>query len=270
MISIILLSVVIFCIPKIPAIKRYLSKIKETLESYWIEIPWMLRLSLGIALIGAGTAQVLISPLLPFEPAFSSIQIILGFLLLAGFLITPATIATILLYFVALLKDPYLLGNVEFFFGAVALLAFSSPRPGVDDILGIKMHAIHGLRKFVPFILRMGVGGAMLYLALHEKIFNPHISELVVNQFNLTSVINVPPAMWVAGAGIVEGVIALLIIFGYKTRFVSTLAFLVITLTFFAFKEDVYSHITLFGIFSALISTGGGHWSIDNWKKKTL
>lgn len=245
-------------------IEKYLKKIRAKIETYYEFIPWILRLSLGIALIGAGSAHTLISPLLPQMPHFALMQVVLGFMMLAGFLLTPVLIFTIVLFLFALLQDAYLIGNIEFIFGAFALLILGNDRPGLDDILMIPVHKIESLKKYVPLVIRLGLGGAMIYLALFEKLFNPHISELVVTKFNLTSVIGVSPEMWVLAAGLIELLVGLFIFIGYHTRLTSAIAFLVITTTFFYFKEDVYSHVTLFGMLSVLFITGGGAMSADN------
>jgi len=228
-------------------------------------IPWILRLSLGIALIGAGTSQVFISPLVA-EPIAGVIftQIFLGFLLLAGFLLAPAALAAILLYFLALKYNFYLLGNLDFLGLALAFFVIGSARPGVDDLVGLPFPSpFRNLRKYVPLILRLGIGGAMIFLALYEKILNPHLARLVVTEYSLTSIIAVSPAMWVLGAGLIELLIGLFLLLGFKTRSLTVVAFLTLTLSFFFFKESVTSHITLFGALSALLITGGGKISID-------
>lgn len=253
-------------------IERYLHKVIQKLESYSEFIPWILRLSLGIALIGAGSAHTLISPLLPNMTGFALMQIVLGFMMLAGFMLTPVLIFTIVLFLFALTQDVYLIGNSEFIFGSLALLVLGNERPGLDDIFLIPNHGLKALKKYVPLIIRLGLGGAMTYLALYEKLLNPHISELVVSKFNLTGAISVSPEMWVLSAGLIELLVGIFIMIGYHTRLTSAIAFLVITSTFFFFKEDVYSHVTLFGMLSVLFITGGGYLSIDNWmiRRKTV
>lgn len=244
-------------------IEKYLNKIKKKIETYQEFIPWILRLSLGIALIGAGSAHTLISPLLPNMANFALMQVILGFMMLSGFMLTPVLIFTVVLFLYALVQDAYLIGNIEFLFGSVALLVLGNDRPGLDDILMIPSHTITALKKYVPLIIRLGLGGAMMYLALFEKLLNPHVSALVVSKFNLTSVIAVSPEMWVLSAGLIELLVGLFIFIGFHTRLTSAIAFLVITTTFFYFKEDVYSHVTLFGMLSVLFITGGGAMSAD-------
>jgi len=100
----------------------------------------------------------------------------------------------------------------------------------------------------------------MIYLAVYEKILNPHLSAQVVAQFRLDQVIPVQTAMWVLSAGIIEAVLGLLIITGFYTRVVVAIAFVVLSMSFFYFGEAVYSHITLFGIMSVLFATGNGRF----------
>lgn len=237
--------------------------------SYLELTPWMMRLSLGIALIGAGTSQVLISPIIIHTAAFSFVQILLGFLLLAGFLLTPAIIFTILLFLMALAQNFYLLGNLDFLALAASLLILANPKPGLDDLLGIPPFSwLQSLKSLVPLILRIGIGGAMMFLAIYEKFLNPHFSQLVVDNYHLTSIIPVSPAMWVLSAGLIEFLVGLLLIIGLRTRLVAAIAFCVLTLSFFYFHETVFSHITLFGTLSVIFVTGGGKVSIDGWYSK--
>jgi hypothetical protein len=103
---------------------------------------------------------------------------------------------SIILYFLALSKNFYLLGNLEVLVSLIALLILSQPKPGLDDLLGIPSFPfLKSFKDFVPLILRIGIGGAMMFLAVYEKFLNPHLSEIVVHNYNLTSIIPVSPEM---------------------------------------------------------------------------
>lgn len=258
-----ILVVAIFC-NKNKYVVKFFNKIKEKLSSYHELIPWIIRLALGIALLGSGMSDVLISPTYTDAHAFSLIQIVLGFFFLSGFLLIPTTITSILIFLYGLFTNSYLIGNMDFLVLAVSFLVFHSARPGVDDMLDISMFnfiKIH--RKYLAPILRLGLGFAFIYLALYEKLLNPLFSDLVVHQYHLTSIIPVDPSMWVLSAGLVELLLGILIVIGFYTRTVAFVAFLVISLTFFYFKEAVYSHVTLFSALAILAIEGGGLWSID-------
>lgn len=242
-------------------------KINQKIATYKEYIPWILRLSLGIALIGAGTAGVLISPLLTIE-GFAVVQTAIGFMLLAGFVLPFSTTLVLGLYIIAVINNHYILGNLELIAAAIALFLIDDARPGVDDILSFPRLIVKNAEKYTPFILRIGIGGAMIYLALFEKIFNPHISKIVVREYDLTSIIQVSEPMWVLAVGIIELIVGIFLLLGFKTRLTAVIAFFVLCLTFFFFKEEIFSHVTLFGVLSALFITGGGYLSIDE-KYKT-
>jgi uncharacterized membrane protein YphA (DoxX/SURF4 family) len=246
--------------------RRWTEHMVTVSESYKTFIPWIVRLSLGIALLGAGVSGTLLSPVLPGGELLSFIQILLGFFLLAGFLVGPSAVATLALFGVALFRDPYLIGSFDMLALILALLVLDSRRPGVDDIVGIPDFThIKALRKFLPTILRGGIGIAMTYLAIVEKILNPHLSAFVAETTKLVDVIPVSSAMWTFSAGIIELVVGLFLLFGIKTRLTAVIALLVLSLSFFYFGEDVSSHITLFGTLSAVFILGGGPLSVDQW-----
>jgi uncharacterized membrane protein YphA (DoxX/SURF4 family) len=106
----------------------------------------------------------------------------------------------------------------------------------------------------------------MMFLAVYEKFLNPHLSEIVVYNYHLTSIIPVISEMWVLSAGIIEFLVGLFLFLGFKTRLTSAIAFIVFSLSFFYFGEEVYSHVTLFSVLSVLFVTGGVKLSIDNFK----
>jgi len=238
-------------------IKNYATKVRAKLKSYEELLPWIARLSLGIALLGAGLSGNLISPILPTIPAVSLIEIYVGFFLLAGFLVVLMLAISLGLFAIALISNLYIVGNFDFVALVLAILALGSARPGVDDIFGISLLHRFGLpRKWLMITLRTGISVAMMFLALYEKLLNPHLSELVVTNYHLTNYVHVSPAMWIFGAGIVEFLIGAALFIGYRTRIVSAIAFLVVCTTFFFFKESVYAHVTLFGILSMLFILG--------------
>jgi uncharacterized membrane protein YphA (DoxX/SURF4 family) len=269
-VSVVLLFFIIV-IPKFSFWKKFEIHVENRLSTYGDFLPWMARLSLGIALMGAGTAGVFFSPVLPAFSPIPFVEILLGFFFLTGFLLIPATLFTIALFVVTLFGDSYLIGNLDLLGLLFAYLALHSERPGVDDIFNFKvLNSLRLPRRFAALFLRAGIGIAMIYLALYEKILNPLFSDLVVNDFNLQSVVPVSASMWVLSVGIIELVVGLCLLFGYYTRLVSVVAFFILSMSFFYFKEDVYSHVTLFGVLSMIFVLGGGAWSLDRWRKKPV
>lgn len=261
--TVIVVGIIWYLLSKDKKVMKYFNTVKQRLASYHEFVPWILRLSLGIALLGAGTEHVLISPLLA-NHYFAMLEIILGFLLLLGFMIIPTVLLVVLLYIFALTQNWYLVGNLDVLALALGILVFHSPRPGLDDMLGTSfLHRLSINRQLIAPIVRFGLGGAMIYLALFEKILNPHMSALVVSQYHLQHFINVSPTMWVLATGLIEFIIGFALFIGLKTRLSAIIAFIVVSVTFFYFKESVTAHITLFAGLSILAIEGGGLWSID-------
>lgn len=265
----ILAILLIFGISKISFVKKALAGVSKRADEYSIFTPWMMRLSLGIALIGSGTTEVLVSPVLDGFTDFSFIQILIGFFLISGFLVVPSAIVATGIYVFAFLQDWYILGNLDFLALALSLLILDNEKPGLDNLLGLpKMSPFRFMKRLVPVILRVGIGGAMMFLAVYEKLLNPHISELIVTDFGLLNVVPVSPEMWVLGAGIIEFIIGFTLFVGWFTRLSSAIAFIVLSLSFFYFGEEVWSHITLFGNLAVLFITRGGIWSVDCRQKR--
>lgn len=242
----------------VPFLKRWLSRVCDRISSYENFIPLLLRFSLGALLVGQGFANNLLSPVLTNADPFSTVQVLAGFLIFAGFLTIPSAVVAIFLFFFALFKDFYILGSLEILALTFGVLVTSNTKPSVDHALGLpEFDFFKHLKKHLSLILRIGLGTAMIFLALYEKIFNPHLAEYVVTHMHLTNIIPVEPAMWVLGAGIVELFVGLFILIGFRVRLFSFVALLVLTLSFFYFREQVSAHITLFGALVILLITNG-------------
>lgn len=247
---------------------RFVEKIEKNLELKEIDyqriFPWIIRLALGITLIGAASTDSLISPILSGMPQFAFWQTVLGFLLLIGLFLEISIVFTILLFLYALSMNFYLLGNIDFLALAIAFFFIGDSRPGLDDLLEVPCFCLlTKVKDFLPLVLRIGVGGGMIFLAIYEKFLNPLTSAYIVEQFRLASYIPVSVEMWVFSVGVIELFVGLFLILGFFTRLSSAIAFFVLSLSFFFFGEDVYSHLTLFAVLSILFVTGGNRWSLD-------
>lgn len=234
-------------------------------ESYKQFIPWITRLSLGIILIGGATSEFLISPVLETPFAWMNIvQLVVGFFLMAGFMTGLSAIIALILFIYALAHEPYLIGSFDILALILSLFALDSRRPGVDDIVGIPdfLH-VRKMREYLPTILRMGIGIGMAYLAIVEKILTPQLAALVAENTGLVDVIPVSAMMWAFSAGVIELIVGILLIIGWKTRLAAVAALLILSMSFFYFGEDVTSHVTLFGTLSAVFILGVGKLGID-------
>jgi uncharacterized membrane protein YphA (DoxX/SURF4 family) len=248
---------------------RLVQGIRKNEEDYRTLFPWMARLSLGVALIGAGVNNVLLTPAYEVDGILSFVQVLVGFMLLAGSAILPAILVAIVLYVYALTQDIYFLGNLDYLALMIVVLLWGNTRPGVDHLFGIDMPKFFTrYKEYGVLVLRIGIGVSMAYLAIVEKFLNPHAMQLVIERYELTTFIPLSTEMWVFATGTIELLIALALILGFKTRLAAGIAAIVLTLSFFFFGEDVTSHVTLFGVLSILFVTGSDKWSLDYYIDK--
>ena len=180
-------------------------------------------------------------------------------------------LSALAIYFYGLSTSHYMLGTMESAAAAVLVIAYGGERPSADhildfDMLGSQLQTVwKNLQENTGLILRLSLGSTLIWLAVTEKAFNPRVSEAVVIDFKLESVIPVSTAMWVFSVGVIELAVGLVLILGLFTRTFSIIAFLVLTLSFFYFKEEVAGHVTFFGSLLVLMVTGAGRYSIDSY-----
>jgi len=259
--------------------------LRAALADYREYVPWMLRLSLGLPLVGAGFAGYLFSPAVPAEARV--LQVGLGFLLLFGLATRAVAAVGLLTYLAAFAFDPALVLAIEYVPGFLAVLLVGGGRPSADHMLGVvagtpgtyygRIDPVGGVaarfaeridpyERYVATVLRVGVGLAFAYLGLVEKLADPSRAVQVVAKYDLTSVVPVDPGLWVLGAGLTEIGVGLLLVVGYYTRGAAAVAFTMLVMTLFGLPDDpVLAHITLFGMISAIFTLGSGPLSLDAW-----
>ena len=247
-------------------------------ESYRDHVPWMLRLSFGLVLLGAGMTRVLFAPdVSPPEWPYLALSA-LGFLLLLGLAVRPAAIVGLLIYLGGLVWQPGLIEIWDVAGGLAALALVGPGLPSVDDLLRHAFPRAPGRRAvteeptkrvyddLVPLLARVGLGGAFLASGITDKfLVYPQALE-AVDTYHLTSLIPVSPELWVVGAGLVESALGLAILLGVLTRASAAVGFAVLTLAVFGLPDDpILAHVGLFGLCSILVVLGAGRWSVDAW-----
>jgi uncharacterized membrane protein YphA (DoxX/SURF4 family) len=265
--------------------------LRNKLASYGDLIPWMLRLSVGLPLIGAGFEGYLFAPTVSFDiganPLLRILFIGLGFCVLFGLATRILSVVGIATYGWALTVDPSVILAIEYVPVFIVLVILGGGRPSADDMLQEvastdgtyygKIDPVHHLkafldtktqpaRQYVPVILRVGMGAAFIYLGLIQKLAQPGSGLLVVEKYNLTAVVPVDPGLWVVGAGVTEIAVGVILIAGFFTRGAAGVSFLLFTTTLFGLPDDpVLAHVALFGMASAVFTLGAGPLSIDQW-----
>ena len=264
--------------------------LRETLATYSDLVPWMLRLSVGLPLVGSGFQGYLFAPTVTFAPAEGPlVRLVLigvGFFLLFGMATRLVAAAGLVVYLWALATRPDVVLAFEYLPGFLAVFVLGGGRPSADDILQNvagtagtlygRVDPVHHLkarlddltapyRRYVPAILRVGMGLTFVYLGVTQKLGDPARSLQVVEKYDLTAVVPVDPGLWVLGAGLLEIVVGLALLVGLLTRASAATAFVLFTLTLFGLPDDpVLAHVTLFGMASAVFTLGAGPFSLDD------
>jgi uncharacterized membrane protein YphA (DoxX/SURF4 family) len=253
------------------------ARFAERAWSYRPMVPWMLRLSAGLVLIGAGLTGRVFAPDVAIEGWPTLLLTAIGFLLLLGFAVRPAAILGLGLYGAALVAAPHLL-EIADVAGALAALVFLGPgAPSLDDLgraafpgapgaeVATKPQPDARYADVVPFLVRLGLGGAFVASGIVDKLLVPARALATVDRYDLTRVVPVSPELWVLGAAAVETALGVAIVVGLFTRPAAMLGFAVLTLTLFGLPDDpVVAHVGLFGLSSVLVVLGAGRWSLDH------
>jgi uncharacterized membrane protein YphA (DoxX/SURF4 family) len=255
----------------------------QALQSYRPYLPWMLRLSVGLPLVGAGFAGYLFTPSLPVEARL--LQVGIGFLLLFGLATRLVAAIGLVVYLGLLATDATLLLASEYVAGFLGIMIVGAGQPSADMLIrrlvvtdGTLASRARGLPTPAELagrigiddwplapLLRLFVGANFLYLGVTQKWFNPASALAVVEKYELTRVVPVAPELWVFGAGLVEAAVGVAFILGLFTRGSAAVGFLMLTTTLFGLPDDpVLAHITLFGLLSALLVVGSGRYSLDS------
>jgi uncharacterized membrane protein YphA (DoxX/SURF4 family) len=256
-------------------------RLVERAWTYRELVPWMLRLSFGLVLIGSGLTRTVFAGDAPMGGWPYILQTALGFLLLLGFAVRLAALAGLVGYAVALVMEPKLVVIWDLAGGLLAIALVGPGRPSLDDLLRAAFPRGPGARlatdRFgvasyadaVPLVVRFALGGALLASSVVDKLLVYRQGLATVERYQLASVVPVSPELWVVGAALVEGALGLAILLGIATRLSAIAAFSVLTLTLFALPDDpAIAHVGLFGTASILVVLGAGRWSVDAWLER--
>ena len=246
--------------------------------SYQPYVPWMLRLAVGLVIIGAGLSRALFAPNVPLGGWPYVVLTALGFLLLLGLAVRPVALLALAAYVVALIVDPRVIAIFDVAGGLAAIAVVGPGAPSLDDLLRAAFPGAPGREPatgsvpdarygdLVPLLVRLGLGGALVASGIVDKVLIYEQALAAVDRYGLTSVVPVSPELWVVGAAAVETALGVAILLGVLTRFSAVLGFAVLTLAVFALADDpVIAHVGLFGLSSVLVVLGGGRWSVDAW-----
>ena len=248
----------------------------ERAETYREYLPWIVRLSVGLVLLGSGLSRVLFMPTLDAGRLVALLLTGCGFLLLVGLGVRPAALVALGAYAITFIGNPELVMMLDVA-GALGVAALLGPgRPSLDDLLRAAFPRGPGARAatenlafgrgddLVPLIVRVGLGGAFAASGIVDKLLVYDQALAAVERYQLPDLVPVAPEVWVVGAALIETALGVAILLGVLTRFSAVVGFGVLTLALFALPDDpVIAHVVLFGLCSVLVITGAGRWSLD-------
>ena len=294
------LAVVLGAYLRIRPARADVRTLRSALADYRDLLPWLVRLSVGLPLVGAGFVGYFFTPLVgaaSFDPLFGAASgtvvrlfgILLGVLLLFGLATRTVAAVGLLSYLLGIVAfGPTMLFALEYVPGFVAVVLLGGGRPSADQVLARMAgddrtlysrldvvyrrvavpfrDRVRPYQAFVPIVVRVGLGATFAFLGVVGKLAAPGEALAVVAKYDLTAVVPVAPELWVVGAGLTELLVGVVLMLGLFTRAFAGVGLLLFTTTLFGLPDDpVLAHISLFGLASVLIITGGGPLSVDRW-----
>lgn len=219
--------------------------------------PVIIRIAIAVSFFQAARSMNFLGPELPFGLLQHShwIEVLLycaSFLLFFGFFTEIAACIGLLLFAIAVGKyGTYMFTYIQYVAELLVLLLFGTNKFSVDAF--IFPNAIKRFNKVEPYattIIRVGFGLAFIYTAISVKFLHPELTIHVIDMYALTQfhwLFPSDPMLITFGAGIVEIVIGLFIIFGFELRLTLLVMLFYLTLSISFFNELVWPHYILYG-----------------------
>lgn len=238
-------------------------------------VPWILRLSVGIAVLASGLQAHWLLPHIDIAArgVFAIALLASGFAILVGLAVRVAALVVLGIWLVGVVvRGPELAMAAEVVAASVVLLAGATGRPTLDAYLAAALphapawmrplgrlrHVLapHALPLWGARALQIGLGASFLAAGVLEKLADPGPALATAERYGL-DIAPLSPEVVVVAAGTLEVLLGLLLMFGVAVRPVAALAFLVLTVTLFALPDDpVAAHVPLWGVASAVFLLG--------------
>ena len=230
-------------------------------------VPWVPRLlgiHLGVALLALAATGAFMTPandhLEGFEGhALLLVEAALGIWLITGYRLRAAAALVLGLGpALALVSGITALGECANLAAVAAFLVVVPPGP---DAHGAVRASAADLRRAL-FVLRLGVGTALIVLAFSEKLTNPAMATDTLERFPALDVfslvgLHLSPETFVAVAGAVELLFGLLVISGAFPQVAVLVAMVPFNATLLLFGQtEMVGHLPVYGVFLALLVYG--------------
>lgn len=239
-------------------------------------LPLIIGLHVAIPLFYNGSHGVLLSPNVRLHgaPAYlcGLVEIWIALSLFYGGLARLAALVLVALWIAgialaglqSMLDNALYLGVAAFFFlvgrGPIAIDRFMFPR--LEPPAAFARHALTALRA--------GIGASFIIVAFTEKLANLPLALAFLQRYplNFTASLGAPLSdrAFVLGAGSVELLVGLCLLFGLFPREIIIIAWLPINLTLTYFNTtELIGHLPIYGIMALLLIWIPGRANLDEW-----
>jgi hypothetical protein len=230
-------------------------------------VPWVPRLlgiHLGVALLALAATGAFITPAIDDLHGFGGHTLLLvegalGVWLVTGFHLRAAAVLVLALGpILGLVSGWTALGECANLAAVAAFLIVVPPGP---DAHGATQGSARNLRQGL-FVLRFGVGTALIVLAFTEKLTNPAMALETLRDYPSLDVfglvgIHLAPTTFIYIAGATELLFGLLIISGAFPQVATLVAMVPFNATLLLFGQtEMIGHLPVYGVFLALLVYG--------------
>jgi uncharacterized membrane protein YphA (DoxX/SURF4 family) len=226
-------------------------------EKYAHYGPHFVRFTIAIAFFFSAISNTFLGPELygssfPYTYILRIVLFAISIMIAVGFMTELAALAGIIIFICSFfIFGPYIFTYLNYLGELIVLLLFGMRVLSIDKYLFGPLRRFKSFEKYETLIVRVMYGLALIYAAITVKLLHPDLTVDVVTTWHLTNfhwLFPSDPLLVTFGAGVVEAIIGLFIIFGFEMRLTILISLFYITLSLFYFRELVWPHLLLYGI----------------------
>jgi hypothetical protein len=233
------------------------------LERYSYLGPHFVRVTIAIAFLFSAMSNTFLGPelrgsMFPYPHLLQICLFAISAMIAFGLFTELAAILGIIIFLYAFkIFGSYMFTYLNYLGELFVLLLFGLRVFSLDKYLFGPLRRFRSFEKYETLMVRVLYGLALVYAAINVKLLHPDLTIDVVNTWHLNQfhwLFPSDPVLITFGAGMVEMLIGLFIIFGFEMRLAVVVSLFYITLSLFYFRELVWPHLLLYGIsFSLLV-----------------
>jgi uncharacterized membrane protein YphA (DoxX/SURF4 family) len=226
-------------------------------ERYSYLGPHFVRFAIAAAFLFSAIGNSFLGPelhgsLFPYPHVLQILLFAISIMIATGFFTELAAFLGIVIFICGFFVfGSYIFTYLNYLGELIVLLLFGMRVLSIDKYLFGPLRRFRSFEKYETLIVRVMYGLALIYAAITVKLLHPDLTVTVVNTWHLTRfhwLFPSDPLLVTFGAGIVEAIIGIIIIFGFEMRLTVLISLFYITLSLLYFRELVWPHLLLYGI----------------------